>query len=248
MASLMTQAGAGLAFGDLAPRAAVDLDGAVEVLGDLVAPVAEGAFRELHDVALVDERDALALVLDRVADGAVDEPLGAEVADRLEADADLDADVALGRADAFELLLPALRGVLRAEADLLELLGEFCCEEVEDLLRLGRAAGVLDAGVDVLGVLAEDHHVHLLRVLHRRGHAGEVAHRAEADVEVEHLPQGDVERADAAADGRGQRALDADEVLLERVDGVVGEPVVESCLKAFSPAKTSIQAILRLPP
>ena len=81
---------AGLAFGDLAPRAAVDFDRAVEVLGDLVAPVAEGAFGELHDVPLVHERHALALVLDRVADGAVDQPLGAEVADRLEADADLD--------------------------------------------------------------------------------------------------------------------------------------------------------------
>ena len=74
----------------------------------------------------------------------------------------------------------------------------------------------LDAGVDVLGVLAEDHHVDLLGALHRRGHALEVAHRAQADVEVEHLAQRDVERADAAADRRGQRALDADQVLAER--------------------------------
>ena len=34
----------------------------------------------------------------------------------------------------------------------------------------------------------------------RGGDAGEVSHRAEADVEIEHLAQGDVEGADAAAD------------------------------------------------
>jgi hypothetical protein len=52
-------------------------------------------------------------------------------------------------------------------------------------------------------------------------------HRAQADVEVEHLAQRDVERADAAADRRGQRALDADEIFLERLDRVVRQPVVE---------------------
>ena len=55
----------------------------------------------------------------------------------------------------------------------------------------------------------------------------EIVHGAQADVEVEHLAQGDVERADAAADGRGQRAFDADQKLLEGLDGVVGQPVVE---------------------
>ena len=35
-------------------------------------------------------------------------------------------------------------------------------QERDDLLRLGRLGGPLDAGVDVLGVLAEDHHVDLL--------------------------------------------------------------------------------------
>src|SRR5256885_4278696 len=49
------------------------------------------------------------------------------------------------RADAFELALPARDRVLRTEADLLELLGEFLGEEVEHLLRFGAAAGVFDA-------------------------------------------------------------------------------------------------------
>jgi hypothetical protein len=46
-------------------------------------------------------------------------------------------------------------------------------------------------------------------MLHRARNALEPAHRAQADVEIEFLAQRDVQRADAAADRRGQRALDA---------------------------------------
>ena len=82
----------------------------------------------------------------------------------------------------------------------------------------------------------------------------EPAHRAQAHVEVEDLAQRDVERADAAADRRGERALDADEVLAERVDGLVGQPVAgrverllarralpstRSCLPCFAAAASS---------
>ena len=42
---------------------------------------------------------------------------------------------------------------------------------------------------------------------------------AEAGVEVEDLTQCDVQRPDAAADGRGQRALDTDVVGLEGFEG-----------------------------
>ena len=73
-------------------------------------------------------------------------------------------------------------------------------QELDELLRLGRALLDLEAGVDVLGVLAEDHHVDLLGVLHRRRDTREPAHRPQADVEVEDLAQRDVEAADAAAD------------------------------------------------
>src|SRR5438094_6467614 len=98
----------------------------------------------------------------------------------------------------------------------------------DQLPRLGALRRPLDAGVDVLGVLAEDHHVDLLGALHRARYAGEVAHRTEADVEVEDLAEGHVERADAAADRRGERPLDADHELLEGVDRVLGEPVLEA--------------------
>ena len=118
-------------------------------------------------------------------------------------------------------------GLLRAEADFLEVLRVLLLQELDDG-EGGFAAGFkVDARVDVLGVFAEDDHVDLLGRLDRGGDAGEVLDGAQADVEVEHLAQGDVEGADAAADGCGERALDADEIFLEGLDGVVGEPVVE---------------------
>ena len=94
----------------------------------------------------------------------------------------------------------------------------------------------LDAGVDVLGVLAEDHHVDLLGCLDGRGHALEPAHRAQAHVQIEQLPQRDIERADAAADRRRQRALDRHQVVAAGRDGLIRQPGVEGSLLAFSPA------------
>ena len=227
IASLMTMPAPGFAHRDLAPWAAVDLFRAEVLLRDLVAPVAERAFGELHDVPLVHERDALALILDRVGDRAVDQAHAAGAADGFDPEADHD----VGRFRRADLLPKLRRLLLRAEADLLERLREFLLEEPEDLLRLVAAGGVIDAGVDVLGVLAEDDHVDLLRVLHGRGDALEVLHRSQADEQVEHLPQRDIQRADAAADRRRQRAFDADEILAKRVDRVVRQPVIEFVLR-----------------
>ena len=142
------------------------------------------------------ERDRLAALLDRVLDRGADQALRPGLGDRLDADAGVFADVPA------ELLL----------------------QDLDQPLRLGRAFLDLETGVDVFGVLPEDHHVDLLGVLHRRRHALEPAHRAQAHVEVEELAQRDVERPDTAADRRGERALDADQVVAERVDGLVGEP------------------------
>src|ERR1035437_5069479 len=174
-------------------------------LGEGVAVVPEGAFRELHDVALVDERDALALVRDRVLDRGANETLAAPLRDGLHTEA--------GRLGETELL------VLRREVLL---------QERGDLPALVGSGGELDSRVDVLGILPEDDHVHLFGVLDGRRHALEPAHGAQADVEVESLAQRDVERTDAAADRRRERSLDADEELAKRVDRLVWKPRLQA--------------------
>src|SRR6185436_9804195 len=122
---------------------------------------------------------------------------------------------------------PVAGGRRRAEPDVLERLGKFLRQEVEHLLRVVAPRGPLDAGVDVLGVLAEDHHVDLLGMLDRRRHALEPAHRPQADVQIQQLTKRDVERPDAAADRRRQRTLDANVVLPERLDRLIRKPRVE---------------------
>ena len=62
-------------------------------------------------------------------------------------------------------------------------------------------------------------------LLHRRRHTPEPAHRAQAHVEVQELAQGHVERAETAAHRRRERALDADQVLAEHPERLVGQPV-----------------------
>ena len=71
----------------------------------------------------------------------------------------------------------------------------------------------------------EDHHVDEVWFLHRRGHAGEPANRTQANVEIHDLPDRDIEAAEATTDRRGERTLDADQVLLELVDRVLRQPV-----------------------
>src|SRR5439155_11759403 len=221
------QAGTRFAFRNPAPGTPVHFLGAEELLRDLVAPIAKRALGELHDVPLVHEGDTFSLVDDGVADRAVHEPLGAQLADRFQANADLYSHIALRRADRFELLLPHSSRLGRAKPNLFELLRKFPGEEIQDLLRLRRARGIFDAGVNVFGVLAEDHHVDFLRVFDRRRHAVVPANRSQAHKQVEHLPQRNIERPNAAADRRGQRPFDPNEIPTERIDGGIRQPVVE---------------------
>src|SRR5262249_51399081 len=113
-------------------------------LRELITPVPEAPFRVLLDVSFVNQRNALALVGDCVLDGRADQPLRAFLRDGLDADA----------------------GCL-GEADLRVRLGPGRLEDLEELPVVLRARFEFDAGVDVLRVLTEDRHVHLLRMLHR---------------------------------------------------------------------------------
>src|SRR4029079_1885191 len=80
------------------------------------------------------------------------------------------------------------------------------------------------AGVDVFRVLAVDRDVQLAGALDRRGNALEPANGPHAGREVELLPERDVDRTVAAADGRRERALDRDPVLPDRLERVLREP------------------------
>ncbi len=141
------------------------------------------------------------VVVDRVLDGLAHQALGALLGNRLDADA---------------------RGI--RETDLLH--AHFVLQEGDQLLGLVAFRFPLNAGVDVFRILAEDHHVDLLRLAHRRGHALEVRNRAQADVQVQLLAQRNVERADAAANRRGQRALDGHHVILQDFESFFRQPHV----------------------
>ena len=92
----------------------------------------------------------------------------------------------------------------------------------DDLDALGgvRADHVLDARVQVLGVLAHDHEVDVLvarlEALHRAG-------RAQVGVQAERLAERDVDAPEALADGRRDRALERDLVAPDRLEDVLRE-------------------------
>ena len=81
---------------------------------------------------------------------------------------------------------------------------------------------VLDAGVEVFGVLAENHHVDF-DVGEARGDAGQRVHRAHVGVEIEALAQGDVDAGEAASDGRGDGAFEADAGAVEAIEDAFRE-------------------------
>src|SRR5579864_8350547 len=72
-------------------------------------------------------------------------------------------------------------------------------EELDQPRALWSSLLPLDARVNVFGILPEDHDVHALGMLHRRGDALVVLHRTHAAIEVQNLAQRHIERTDAAA-------------------------------------------------
>ncbi len=92
----------------------------------------------------------------------------------------------------------------------------------DDLDALGGVGAdhVLDPGVQVLGVLADDHEIDVLvarvEALHR-------SRRAQVRVEVERLPKRHVDAPKPLADRRGDGALEGDPVALDRLEDVIRE-------------------------
>ena len=192
---------AGFRVLELHPRAAIEQGRAELFRRYLVGPFLEGTFGELHDVAFVHDGQRVAVIVDHVLQGLARQALGAFAGYRLDADAAVFVETDLGDA-------------------------HFFFKELDDLGGFRRTGLPLDASVDVFGVLAEDGHVDVARLFHRARHAFEPTHRAQADVQVELLTQGHVQRADTATDRSGQRAFDGDHVILDRVEGFLGQPGV----------------------
>ena len=174
-------------------------------LGQSVAPRAERTLGVLHDVALVGKGHTVAPVVQCVADGCAHEALRALARNWLD----------------------AKTGSIR-KADLAVLLRQMLLQQRLELNVAVRTLLQINAGVNVLGVLAKDHHVHIFRAFYRRRHAGEVAHGAQAHIQVQLFAQLHVQAANAAANGRGERALDAHFKFSEGSDGLIQQP----CAKA----------------
>src|SRR5208282_3232859 len=194
-------------------------------LGQLIAPIAERALGKFHDVALVHNRHALALVVDRVLQRGAEQPVGAFLGRGFEADS----------------------GTFR-KANLGELLRKVLLEQIQEFLGVGRPRLELDSRIDVFGVLAENDHVDLFRRLDRRRHALEPAHRAQADVQVQQLAQCHVQRTDAAADRSGERPLDRHQVVAAGGHRFIGQPGVVGLVGLFSrehlhPANLALRAV-----
>ena len=81
-----------------------------------------------------------------------------------------------------------------------------------------------DAGIDIFSILAEDIHINFFRLFDRCHNSTEPTYRTEADIEVEGLPECDVQRTDATADRRCQRAFDPDHIFAESLHRLVGQP------------------------
>ncbi len=185
------------------PGAAVQGLGAVALHRQLITPVLKRTLGVLHDVAFVHQGDRILVIVDGELDRLAHQALAALAGNRLDADA------------------AAFR-----EADLGDT--HLLAQEADQLGGFGAVGRPLDAGVNVLGVLAEDHHVGELRVTYRAGHALEPAHRTHAGVQVQLLAQGHVQRPDAAAHRGGQRALDAHGVFPQGLQGFFRHPGVRA--------------------
>ena len=163
----------------------------------MVAPFHEGAFRELLNVALVDEVDRFAIVLKRVDNRGTNESLRTELRNGLDTNATHLSDVPT----------------------------KLVQEILAKLLGVGRSRFNFESRVHVFGVLSKNHHVNEFRVLYRRRYALEPSHGSQAHVQVEELTKCDIKGTKAATYGCRERSFNANQMLAKRFNGFVGQPV-----------------------
>ncbi|MPN33264.1 hypothetical protein SDC9_180749 [bioreactor metagenome] len=81
----------------------------------------------------------------------------------------------------------------------------------------------LDAGIDILGILPEDNHIDLFRMLDRRRHPRIVLHRPKTDVQIQCLAKCHVQRTNALTHRSGQGTFDRHLVGVDGFNGLVWE-------------------------
>ena len=148
-------------------------------LGHFVAPLAKGPLRKFHDVAFVDQGHAGFPATQGVLNGPAHQTPGSAATDGFDADPGIDLQFFPGFFLDPADQLPGLRG-------------------------LGRP---LKAGIHILGVFAENYHIHQFRPPHGAGNSLEVPDRTQAYIKVQLLTQLNVEAAQPLADRGGQGAL-----------------------------------------
>ena len=168
----------------------------------LVAPVAEGALGELHDVALVNQSHRLVAVLDGITNAAPHQLLGSSNRHGLDAHAGIEPYLLVRFVFAQQLI-----------------------DKLDQSFRLRGAFTPFDSSVYVFGVLTKDDDIHVLRMPHWRGESLDVLHRPPAGIEIQQLPQRHIEAADAAAHRRGERSLDGNPKIPDRLERFFGQPL-----------------------
>ncbi len=136
----------------------------------------------------MDKRHGITVIVDGVLDGSLDQTESAFLGDGFDADA---------------------TGV--GEADFAVAVEEGFLEKLLEGFDIFTAFGKFDACIDVFSVLTKDDHIDLFGCFDGCGHAGEIGHGSQADVEIKNLTQCDVEAADTTTHGRGEWAFDTDE-------------------------------------
>ncbi len=149
----------------------------------------------------MNQGQGVTVVVDGVLQGLADQTLGASLGNRLDTDT---AHV--------------------GETDLLD--AHFFGQELDDLLGFRGTGFPLDTGVDVFGVLAEDDHVDITRLLDRARHAFKPANRTLTYIQVQLLAQSNVQRTDATAYGSSQWAFDGNNILFNGVQRFSRQPGV----------------------
>ncbi len=192
---------AGVRVLDLLPRAAVDQFTTELFRRQLVAPVFEGTFGELHDIAFVNDGHRVTVVGDGIVNRCTNQAFGSFFGARF------DTDTAMLR-----------------EADFLH--AHLFAQELDHFFCIGRVGFPLDTRVDIFGVLTEDNHVGQFWVFNRAWGALVVTHRTQAHVQVEFLTQCNVQRANTATDWGSQRAFDGNAVVTNQIQRLSWQPDV----------------------